>query len=179
MTQSFVSFIREITSKSHFVRENTNYAWLHKAAFPKKTGTRHATVLSMRDNFPLKLFQFSPIVADPCDPTTLSKTTPSVPRVQHSGENRTPGKSKASKTKGKGKKTHEDDRPSAPVRKLWYEALSPEGYTYYWHIETNGTYPLLNLFFIFSLVKFSDTRLRWAVSSYLFDFLSAILATNL
>ncbi|XP_050450584.1 WW domain-binding protein 4 [Cataglyphis hispanica] len=78
--------------------------------------------------------QFSPKV-DPCDPI-LSKTAPSFPRVQGS-ENRTPGKSKANKTKGKGRKAQEDDRPTAPVRKLWYEALSPEGYTYYWHIETN------------------------------------------
>ncbi|XP_012531990.1 WW domain-binding protein 4 [Monomorium pharaonis] len=84
-----------------------------------------------------KCEQFSPKV-DPCDPITLSKAAPSFPRVQqHSGENRTPGKSKAGKTKGKGKKTQEDDRLTAPVRKLWYEARSPEGYTYYWHIETN------------------------------------------
>ncbi|XP_014482814.1 PREDICTED: WW domain-binding protein 4 isoform X2 [Dinoponera quadriceps] len=87
--------------------------------------------------FKSKPEQFFPIATDPCDPATLSKNTPSVPRVQQGGENRTPGKSKASKMKGKGKKSHEDDRPSAPVRKLWYEALSPEGYTYYWHIETN------------------------------------------
>ncbi|XP_071565087.1 uncharacterized protein [Temnothorax nylanderi] len=81
--------------------------------------------------------QFLPKV-DPCDPATLSKGAPSFPRVQqHGGENRTPGKSKAGKAKGKGKKTQEDDRPTAPVRKLWYEARSPEGYTYYWHIETN------------------------------------------
>ncbi|XP_011253882.1 WW domain-binding protein 4 [Camponotus floridanus] len=80
--------------------------------------------------------QFSPKV-DPCDPT-LSKSAPSLPRVQQQGgENRTPGRSKANKTKGKGRKAQEDDRPTAPVRKLWYEALSPEGYTYYWHIETN------------------------------------------
>ncbi|XP_070520265.1 WW domain-binding protein 4 isoform X2 [Cardiocondyla obscurior] len=80
--------------------------------------------------------QFS-LNIDPCDPTTLSRSAPSFPRVQqHSGENRTPGKSKG-KTKGKGKKTQEDDRPIAPARKLWYEARSPEGYTYYWHIETN------------------------------------------
>ncbi|KYM97371.1 WW domain-binding protein 4 [Cyphomyrmex costatus] len=74
---------------------------------------------------------------DPCDPTTLSKNALSLPRVQHSGENRIPGKSKSGKAKGKGKKTQEDDRPTATVRKLWYEARSPEGYTYYWHIETN------------------------------------------
>ncbi|XP_012062904.1 PREDICTED: WW domain-binding protein 4 [Atta cephalotes] len=82
--------------------------------------------------------QFLPKM-DPCDPATLSKGAPSFPRVQqqHSGENRTPGKSKSGKMKGKGKKTQEDDHPTAPVRKLWYEARSPEGYTYYWHIETN------------------------------------------
>ncbi|KAL6268736.1 hypothetical protein P5V15_001863 [Pogonomyrmex californicus] len=81
--------------------------------------------------------EFSPKV-DPCDPATLSKSAPSFPRVQQQGgENRTPGKSKTNKAKGKGKKTQEDDRSTAPVRKLWYEARSPEGYTYYWHIETN------------------------------------------
>lgn len=81
--------------------------------------------------------KFSPKV-DPCDPATLSKGAPSFPRVQqHGGENRTPGKSKSGKVRGKGKKTQEDDRLTAPVRKLWYEARSPEGYTYYWHIETN------------------------------------------
>ncbi|XP_018356388.1 PREDICTED: WW domain-binding protein 4 isoform X3 [Trachymyrmex septentrionalis] len=82
--------------------------------------------------------EFLPKV-DPCDPATLSKGAPSFPRVQqqHNGESRTPGKSKSGKAKGKGKKTQEDDRPTAPVRKLWYEARSPEGYTYYWHIETN------------------------------------------
>ncbi|KAH0946642.1 hypothetical protein HN011_006396 [Eciton burchellii] len=79
---------------------------------------------------------FSPQV-DPCDPTSWSKSAPSFPRVEQSSESRTPGKNKTGKTKGKGKKTQEDDRPTAPVRKLWYEALSPEGYAYYWHIETN------------------------------------------
>lgn len=74
---------------------------------------------------------------DPCDPVTLSKCPPSFPRAQQGGENRTSGKSKANRTKGKGKKTQEDDRSSAPVKKLWYEARSPAGYTYYWHIETN------------------------------------------
>ncbi|XP_020285303.1 WW domain-binding protein 4 isoform X2 [Pseudomyrmex gracilis] len=77
--------------------------------------------------------QFSPKV-DPCDP---ARSASSFPRVQPSGENRAPGKSKTNKTKGKGKKTQEDDRTTATVRKLWYEALSPEGYTYYWHVETN------------------------------------------
>jgi len=73
------------------------------------------------------------------------------PRVQqHGGENRTPGKSKAGKTKGKGKKTQEDDRSTAPVRKLWYEARSPEGYTYYWHIETNGECTFVKLFYLFA-----------------------------
>lgn len=92
------------------------------------------------------IFQFTPKV-DPCDPT-LSKSAPSFPRVQQQGgENRTPGKSKANKTKGKGRKAQEDDRPTAPVRKLWYEAFSPEGYTYYWHIETNGAYTFVKLFF--------------------------------
>lgn len=104
---------------------------------------------SMQNDFSeLKLFQFLPKV-DPCDPT-LSKGAPSFPRVQqHGGENKTPGKSKAGKAKGKGKKTQEDDRLTAPVRKLWYEARSPEGYTYYWHIETNGAYTFVESFYLF------------------------------
>lgn len=73
---------------------------------------------------------------DPCDPM-LSRSMAMQPRSQQGGENRAQGKSKTGKGKGKGKKTHEDNRPSKPVQKLWYEALSPEGYTYYWHIETN------------------------------------------
>lgn len=113
----------------------------------------------MRSDFLTKTFQFSPKV-DPCDPTTLSKGAPSFPRVQqHDGEgqgNRTPGKGKAGKAKGKGKRTQEDDRPTAPVKKLWYEARSPEGYTYYWHIETNGTYIRLSkvFFYLFARLPF-------------------------
>lgn len=107
---------------------------------------------------------------DPCDPT-LSRGAPSFPRVQQQGgENRTPGRSKANKTKGKGKKTQEDDRPTAPVRKLWYEALSPEGYTYYWHIETNGAYvPLSNFFYLFArlpleyLIPLGNTMLYYVL----------------
>jgi len=93
---------------------------------------------------------------DPCDPATLSKGAPSFPRVQqqHSGENRTPGKSKSGKVKGKGKKTQEDDHPTAPVRKLWYEARSPEGYTYYWHIETNGGCTFVDFFYFFARLPF-------------------------
>lgn len=72
---------------------------------------------------------------DPCDP--LSKTVSTQSKNQPPRENRTQGKGKPNKGKGKGKKPPEDDRPNKPVRKLWYEALSPEGYTYYWHIETD------------------------------------------
>jgi len=32
-------------------------------------------------------------------------------------------------------------RPLLPAPKVWHEALSPEGYTYYWNIETNGIVP--------------------------------------
>lgn len=105
--------------------------------------------------FQLKLFQFTPKV-DPCDPATLSKGAPLFPRVQQHGGERTPGKSKAGKAKGKGKKTQEDDRPTAPVRKLWYEARSPEGYTYYWHIETNGAYLCRNFFYLFTRLTLLD-----------------------
>ncbi|XP_054003518.1 WW domain-binding protein 4 isoform X2 [Hylaeus anthracinus] len=80
--------------------------------------------------------QFSQEI-DPCDPTLSRNTVEHHPRTQHRPENKAPGKSKTNKGKGKGKKAHEDDRPAKPVQKLWYEARSPEGYTYYWHIETN------------------------------------------
>ncbi|XP_076672763.1 uncharacterized protein LOC143371458 [Andrena cerasifolii] len=74
---------------------------------------------------------------DPCDPS-LSRGTPAQQfRVPQKSEHKAQGKSKGSKGKGKGKKPQEDDRPAKPVQKLWYEALSPEGYTYYWHIESN------------------------------------------
>lgn len=33
--------------------------------------------------------------------------------------------------------------PLLPPPKVWHEALSPEGYSYYWNVETNGR--LLNL----------------------------------
>jgi hypothetical protein len=29
---------------------------------------------------------------------------------------------------------------------VWHEALSPEGYTYYWNIETNGIWPSYQFF---------------------------------
>ena len=28
--------------------------------------------------------------------------------------------------------------PLLPAPKVWHEALSPEGYSYYWNVETNG-----------------------------------------
>ncbi|XP_076766089.1 uncharacterized protein LOC143432964 isoform X2 [Xylocopa sonorina] len=75
---------------------------------------------------------------DPCDPNQpRNGTTSQQARFQQKHENKTQGKNKSGKGKGKGRKTFEDERPSKPVRKLWYEAVSPEGYTYYWHIETN------------------------------------------
>lgn len=77
-----------------------------------------------------------PQEVDPCDP--LSRPTVAPAKGQPPRENnKAQGKGKPSKGKGKGKKPSEDDRPGKPARKLWYEALSPEGYTYYWHIETN------------------------------------------
>lgn len=75
---------------------------------------------------------------DPCDPTPRVGPPPHAKSHHHPpAENRSAGKGKSGKGKGKGKKVQEDNRRSQPVRKVWYEALSPEGYTYYWHIETN------------------------------------------
>lgn len=33
--------------------------------------------------------------------------------------------------------------PLLPAPKVWHEALSPEGYPYYWNVETNGKKILL------------------------------------
>lgn len=77
---------------------------------------------------------------DPCDPMALTRLSHSRSQQsarESSAENKTQGKNKNSKGKGKRKKAQEDDGRRKPVRKVWYEALSPEGYTYYWHIETN------------------------------------------
>lgn len=83
------------------------------------------------------VYQF-PQEIDPCDPLSSRSTPAQLPRVHQKPDNRSQGKSKAGKGKGKGKKVQEDG-PSKPVRKLWYEARSPEGYTYYWHTDTNET----------------------------------------
>lgn len=55
-----------------------------------------------------------------------------------SGENKPQGKNKSNREKRKGKKGQEDDVKKKSFQKIWYEARSPEGYTYYWHVETNG-----------------------------------------
>ncbi|XP_015171824.1 PREDICTED: WW domain-binding protein 4 isoform X2 [Polistes dominula] len=80
--------------------------------------------------------QFSQEI-DPCDPMALTRLSHAKNQQSASFENKTQGKNKACKGKGKRKKAQEDDGRRKAVRKLWYEALSPEGYTYYWHIETN------------------------------------------
>ncbi|XP_017798247.1 PREDICTED: WW domain-binding protein 4 isoform X3 [Habropoda laboriosa] len=88
--------------------------------------------------------QFSQEI-DPCDPillrnvtaTSATTTTQQNRPPQQRGETKPQGKGKVGKGKGKGKKILDDDRPTKPFRKLWYEALSPEGYTYYWHVESN------------------------------------------
>lgn len=85
------------------------------------------------------MFQFSQEI-DPCDPTLARNITAQQMKSQHKGDSKSQGKSKTGKGKGKGKKIVEEERPAKPVRKLWYEALSPEGYTYYWHIENNGKF---------------------------------------
>ncbi|XP_017893632.1 WW domain-binding protein 4 isoform X2 [Ceratina calcarata] len=74
---------------------------------------------------------------DPCDPIQPRSATARQGKLQQRSENKAQGKGKAGKGKGKGKKITDEERATKPVRKLWYEATSPEGYTYYWHIETN------------------------------------------
>lgn len=89
-----------------------------------------------KDKYRIDNQQFSQEI-DPCDPILSRGTTPHHTKFQQKGENKSQGKSKAGKGKGKGKKIVEEDRPTKPVHKVWYEALSPEGYTYYWNVETN------------------------------------------
>lgn len=103
-------------------------------------------------------FQFSHEV-DPCDPTVARHTTSQHSKSQQRGDNKNQGKNKIGKGKGKGKKIAEDERPTKPVRKLWYEALSPEGYTYYWHIETNGEYICVLILKKFSFLPFFSAYL--------------------
>ncbi|XP_023288401.1 WW domain-binding protein 4 [Orussus abietinus] len=84
---------------------------------------------------------------DPCDPISQMKFITQIKASLHrtsgtsgveSVENKSQGKGRLSKGKGKGKKSQEENRPNkVGVQKLWYEALSSEGFTYYWHIETN------------------------------------------
>ncbi|KAI4500603.1 hypothetical protein M0802_004195 [Mischocyttarus mexicanus] len=75
---------------------------------------------------------------DPCDSMALTRFSHAKNQQSASFfENKTQGKNKACKGKGKRKRAPEDDGRKKAVRKLWYEALSPEGYTYYWHVETN------------------------------------------
>ncbi|CAK9821143.1 WW domain-binding protein 4 [Anthophora plagiata] len=98
-----------------------------------------ATPTETQPRFKSENRQF-PQEIDPCDPILLrnvATTTTQQNRPQQKGETKSQGKSKVGKGKGKGKKILDDDRPAKPFRKLWYEALSPEGYTYYWHIESN------------------------------------------
>ena len=70
-----------------------------------------------------------------------------------SEENKTQGKSKGGKEKRKGKRTREEESPKKSyLQKLWCEANTPEGYTYYWHIHTNGK----SFFYLFSLLCSSN-----------------------
>lgn len=91
-----------------------------------------------------------PVEVDPCDPSSSSRPRSSAAHGKSgfpasvSGDTRVQGKPRV---KGKkGRKGTEDDAtqgnksgPQIFAQKLWYEALSPEGYTYYWHVETNET----------------------------------------
>lgn len=36
--------------------------------------------------------------------------------------------------------------PLLPAPKVWHEALSNEGYSYYWNVETNGTVIIMTFF---------------------------------
>ncbi|XP_015117801.1 WW domain-binding protein 4 [Diachasma alloeum] len=86
-----------------------------------------------------------PADIDYCDPTTFHRSrvqqvSISSPSSDNPSENKTPGKAKPSREKRRGKRDPAGEKFAKHlVRKLWYEAHSPEGYTYYWHTETNET----------------------------------------
>ncbi|XP_011300587.1 WW domain-binding protein 4 [Fopius arisanus] len=86
-----------------------------------------------------------PADIDYCDPTTFHRAraqarTSNPSSSGNSSENKTQGKTKTSREKRKGKRESEGDKSNRHlVPKLWYEAHSPEGFTYYWHTETNET----------------------------------------
>ncbi|XP_012265377.2 WW domain-binding protein 4 [Athalia rosae] len=89
-----------------------------------------------------------PADVDPCDPSSSrrprslgsGKFAAAPPAsTTGGGEPKVPGKSKV---KGKKGRKGEDEVAQGSKRqpaqqKLWYEAVSPEGYTYYWHVQTN------------------------------------------
>lgn len=62
--------------------------------------------------------------------------------------------------------------PLLPAPKVWHEALSNEGYSYYWNVETNGTVIIMTFFlqgrdvtitFIFNEQKHVGRRLLKAL----------------
>lgn len=70
---------------------------------------------------------------DPCEPLGKKKQKPpSHPK----GNSKGGGQNKQGKKKPNSKETLEGKKV---VTKQWYEAQNPEGYSYYWHVETNET----------------------------------------
>lgn len=79
---------------------------------------------------------------DPCDPSPHFSAPYSDPR-QPSGGKGKPGKGKGKSKKGQQqnneKREHvKKERKGSSIQKVWYEARTPEGYTYYWNTQTNG-----------------------------------------
>ncbi|XP_044002053.1 WW domain-binding protein 4 [Aphidius gifuensis] len=72
---------------------------------------------------------------DFCDPSSFQRVQARESRQQISASNETNNKTPG--TKKNDKKIKEDDQPKSYMQKLWYEAKSPEGWTYYWHTETH------------------------------------------
>ncbi|XP_051168691.1 WW domain-binding protein 4 isoform X2 [Leptopilina boulardi] len=68
------------------------------------------------------------------DPMLLTKRPK--PPLNPKGNSSKGGNQFKQNKKQKGKVTQDE---SKKIPKLWYEAKSPEGYSYYWHIETNET----------------------------------------
>lgn len=77
-----------------------------------------------------------------------SQSSHSSGAVGGSDSNKSQGKGKSGKDKGCGKNTFDKERnkkSSQLVTKVWREAHTPEGYQYFWNVESNGKYTCSNL----------------------------------
>ena len=54
--------------------------------------------------------------------------------------------------------------PLLPAPKVWHEVKTPEGYSYYWNVDTQGTYKIFashNNYYIRGLIKIYFSETTW------------------